>query len=1351
MIRSKIAMGFFWALLALLLLHVVPGVVGPAHAQGTRKDDIVFNSRGIPLAGATVRVCVMPASGQPCTPLALIYSDAALTQALANPTTTDGLGNYFFYAAPGKYEIEISGPGITAKQIPNVILPNDPASPTFSGGISAFSLNLSGNLTVAGNTTVLGNLASGTLNLTNQSTPPGTAGIGTVNLYTKTADKRIYYKDETGTEIGPLGPGNGAQTNVSNTFTATQNIDADFHNKGPNPVYDVTRYGGYLSAAPPSTTGGIAGGTAALTLAAAQDFANGQGIVIYGAGPAATPTTPSGLVVTPQGILNGTTTWNYKVILEDYAGGLTAASAAGTTVVGAATLGVNSVPMTSCARVSGIVTCTTPANHNLQAGVQINIARGVTNNSAFEGAFTLASTPTATTFTFTQYGVANDTATGGSVQVVAKNLVRWRMQPYVNLRSWVYRSLGAGAYSLVGVMQGMDSSFVDWGLAAVPQAPTYVPATPPVGAAPQWLSTTIVSGGGTTALTLANAATTTVAGATTLHDNTPNILAACAAIGASGSGTILIPYTVGKGFTINSTLNMKQGNCSPGITLLLGSPLGLNQTLIPGNSQNFIGLPSAGANVVPFGLGATTLIGGFAYPQVMLIPGTSNSCTFKDLQFQQFRAYQSGIWHDQDPTGNNSTNFLFDNVSSQNGAGNGGMPYKLAGGFGFYYRHGFFGNGAQAWGLPESFIDMADQGLDGGGLPLANQQLAGIMEMDAVSFAGGGILIDGGVATGFNIVGNFKIDFMEQESRWSPAIRIAGGSVTLVGGVELNNIEDADILGGFATPMFDIGTNKVVGLTARHSTCSTGFTPIFQGAGTGIEIINNNAGGCSIIGVPNYTMMTTVGETFSNTALQLAGTGSVFYPAASPAAPTAVVSAGGAVPTSTTAYAISGVDIDGNETLLSPNVIVVVTGGNQTVTVTPPTLPTGTIGYFAYRGVPGNLVRAAIPGSCVSPIPPGTNFVDTFGFVCGSSPPAAANAGLARISSAGLTGQAIRLTGGAAANTLSGTFTAARTATMPDNSGVVPVTGYVNSAYDNATRANGAIGANWTVTNGGINVASNSLQGTAVTNAAFWNVNPFAADEFAEASVTALNAGTDFIGPSVRVSSGGNWYSCVESNASLIFQRNAAGAITNVVTQAVTGAVGDVLRIEVQGSTVKCYQNGALLITQTDTNLTSGSPGMELFGTVATLKNWSGGNVHPLAQLDAEQDWTRTQHFTQGVALGMETFTASPRGVQNTFLPGALTLTWTSSTWTLDKAISVTRVQTQAKTAPSGCTANAVVRLTDGTSPVNLTITTLANDSGPIVQNYAAGASLTVGVQTAAAGCTISPADANVLVQYRMQ
>jgi hypothetical protein len=137
-------------------------------AQGSRKDDVVFNARGQPLAGATIRVCTSAATTtSPCTPLALIYSDVGLTQALANPTTSDGMGNYDFYAAPGRYVIEISGPSITTRQIRDVILPNDPSQPTSfssittSGNISGFTLSLAGNLTVAGSAAVTGTLTVG--------------------------------------------------------------------------------------------------------------------------------------------------------------------------------------------------------------------------------------------------------------------------------------------------------------------------------------------------------------------------------------------------------------------------------------------------------------------------------------------------------------------------------------------------------------------------------------------------------------------------------------------------------------------------------------------------------------------------------------------------------------------------------------------------------------------------------------------------------------------------------------------------------------------------------------------------------------------------------------------------------------------------------------------------------------------------------------------------------------------------------------------------------------------------------------------------------------------------------------
>ena len=86
--------------------------VSLAQAQGMRRDGVATNSRGTPLATATIRVCQAGASGSPCTPLANVYSDAALTQAIAQPVTPDGLGNYFWYAAPGTYVEQISGPGI---------------------------------------------------------------------------------------------------------------------------------------------------------------------------------------------------------------------------------------------------------------------------------------------------------------------------------------------------------------------------------------------------------------------------------------------------------------------------------------------------------------------------------------------------------------------------------------------------------------------------------------------------------------------------------------------------------------------------------------------------------------------------------------------------------------------------------------------------------------------------------------------------------------------------------------------------------------------------------------------------------------------------------------------------------------------------------------------------------------------------------------------------------------------------------------------------------------------------------------------------------------------------------------
>ena len=134
-------------------------------AQGSRHDDIVFGPEGHPVPGATVTVCQATATGTPCSPLAAVYTDATLTVPSANPFKTDGLGNYHFYAAAGRYLVQVTAPQINGTQTyPDVILPPDVSSTASGNNLSAFGLTLGGNLTVSGNATINGTLTTSSFN-----------------------------------------------------------------------------------------------------------------------------------------------------------------------------------------------------------------------------------------------------------------------------------------------------------------------------------------------------------------------------------------------------------------------------------------------------------------------------------------------------------------------------------------------------------------------------------------------------------------------------------------------------------------------------------------------------------------------------------------------------------------------------------------------------------------------------------------------------------------------------------------------------------------------------------------------------------------------------------------------------------------------------------------------------------------------------------------------------------------------------------------------------------------------------------------------------------------------------------
>ena len=104
------------------LLCLFFGASTLAHAQGASYTGtpIALTRGGFPAAGATVTVCLGAVSvtftaSPPCAPYASIYSDAALSVPITQPGfTTDGLGNYPFYVAPGlTYTIVITGSGFT--------------------------------------------------------------------------------------------------------------------------------------------------------------------------------------------------------------------------------------------------------------------------------------------------------------------------------------------------------------------------------------------------------------------------------------------------------------------------------------------------------------------------------------------------------------------------------------------------------------------------------------------------------------------------------------------------------------------------------------------------------------------------------------------------------------------------------------------------------------------------------------------------------------------------------------------------------------------------------------------------------------------------------------------------------------------------------------------------------------------------------------------------------------------------------------------------------------------------------------------------------------------------------------
>lgn len=921
-------------------------------------DTVSFLRSGLQAPGIGAGVQVKLAGTQT---LATLFSDNGITQK-PNPTAADSNGRFDFYVADGFYDIVFSATGMIPFTQFNVLIV-DNTSTTLAeshSGLESF-------------TGVPG------LSLTALGSAPGSLG-GTSLLYSKTLDNNLYYKKSDGTEIGPLGASGALGDPIINPNPTRFDVDMRF--KGPNPYTDVTRYGvrGLTSAsaipAIAGITGSINSASQTLTVSTANCpaqagsvcFVNGDGIVVYGAGPATALSTPGSPTVTPSVARVGTgtgdtvagptgaTAYQYQIVARDKQGGLTAASTAGTTAIGQALLGSQSVAITSVTRSGNVNTYLTSSAHTLAVGAQVLIQSVA--DGTFNGTYSVDTVPDNTHFTvktgLSTVNGASMSSTGGTVFWMNCNHITWTAVP----NAWQYYIYGrtAGGMTLLGVTHpsGLlnDAVFDDFGSTMMAQStlgiPGYVPSAPPGAATPQPLVTTISSGAGTTTLTLANAAATTVAGVTVLFTNGPNILTAAAA-----AQNLYWPIT-GAFFVVNSFTDVSAVSGANNAWMYTGN-LVLNETMTfrgrwIGNVPNAVA-GNAGAS---FNFMGEPTISTAANPGIFV---PSSASTFFDQL--AFVGGQNPVFIDAGgvPAGPqfghhmyfstvaNSTDYMGIALYVRGQAGSVSTNNFIAGRLNVNTGPGQEGGGFTGSTFTPSFY-ITDSGgvikidalfMNDRGMLWRPDPAGGSLDIRSGYTQGGitpFILVSGPTAIGGGS-GNIKVQHLIDDTTSQPFISYVLGPFAATLAVTFGPI-DAAPSGGTS---FITGPTQNWTVSAVNSGVGQNIFSVGGGSGTVTEgIFAPGSGAPGLYSTQNFNTGTAIGNAYK-----------VFVNGTQMAAPVAAVAAGGSVSLGNHSYKIAPVWWDNSEGIYSVvSNTVTTTGGNQTIVLTFTPDPGKPKGYNVY-------------------------------------------------------------------------------------------------------------------------------------------------------------------------------------------------------------------------------------------------------------------------------------------------------------------------------------------------------------------------------------------------------------------
>jgi hypothetical protein len=409
------------------------------------------------------------------------------------------------------------------------------------------------------------------------------------------------------------------------------NVDLIF--KGPNPAYDA-RVSGVRSVsvgsvpAIPGTTVSINAGSASAIISSSSGFQTGDGVVIYGAGvtnPISTPSSPTVTPVNAVGLTgtlldtaspSGSTTYQYCVAAWGGPVGqaVTACSANTSISTGQASLGPQSVSITSIANSNGTFSIVTSSAHTVAVGALVQIRGALPAN--FNGYFRVL---TAVDNTHLTVSTSYDTRNGALVAPTTAGTLTWWNSNRITVAAATGSSNGtkylvygrtSGSMTLLGVMWPQNSNFNtdptylafdDYGptFTVAPNLPFYISSSPPVSSTNDSLVTTIVSGLPSTTIILAATASNSVSGATILFDD--GVTLAAASLAAKNEGAKLV-LPAGGTYPINSPTTLANSG-----ELDYYGGLNLNETLnISTNTVSGQYIPNGSA--ASFGLNPSPVI-----------------------------------------------------------------------------------------------------------------------------------------------------------------------------------------------------------------------------------------------------------------------------------------------------------------------------------------------------------------------------------------------------------------------------------------------------------------------------------------------------------------------------------------------------------------------------------------------------------------------------------------------------------------------------------------------------------------------------------------------------------------------